>query len=183
MDTESDFDFNFCDSDRPATPTEPVEAAAKASEELLPMKSKGRYKEVYNNYQKWKESKKATSDSERVVLVYIIEMTNVKNKKGENPKASTLWARFSMLKATLKIFANFDISTYAKVTAFLERKSDGYVPKKAHVFTNEEIQNFLDSAPDVAWLHVKVTSLFQCYFSFLIHLYMAGRLRVLHVWC
>jgi hypothetical protein len=45
-----------------------------------------------------------------------------------NKKPTTLWAHYSMLKATLKIFAKVDIETYVKVTAMLKRKSHGYVP-------------------------------------------------------
>ncbi|KAL6958262.1 hypothetical protein U1Q18_045617 [Sarracenia purpurea var. burkii] len=43
-----------------------------------------------------------------------------------------------MLKSTLNINENVDISKYAKVIAFLKRKGDGYKPTKAKVFTEEE---------------------------------------------
>lgn len=155
--TDSDVELNF-EFDRPATPMDLVEAADEASKETVPEKSKSRYEEAYKKYLEWKESKNATSNSERVILAYISEMANTPNKKNEKPKPSTLWARYSMLKAMMKVSLNIDISTYAKVTAYLKRKADGYEPKKAKNFTEAEIQNFLDGAPDVLWLDVKVNS-------------------------
>lgn len=164
--TDSDVELD-CELDRPATPMDLVEAAGEASKEILPSKSKARYEEVYNNYLKWKEGKNATSNSENVVLAYISEMANTPNKKNEKSKPSTLWARYSMLKATMKIFTNIDISTYHKVTAYLKWKGAGYEPKKANVFTETQIQNLLDSALDVvAWLDVKVNSVLSALFFY-----------------
>ncbi|KAJ6638133.1 hypothetical protein Bhyg_10866 [Pseudolycoriella hygida] len=159
MDSDDDFVVNY--SERPGTPIELVQSAAKANQELLPTKSKNRYEEAYNSYEKWKGSKGATSNSETVLLAYISEMANTKN---EYLKPTTLWARYSMLKAMLNILQKVDISSYATVTAFLKRKSDGYVPKKARVFTEIEIQQFLDSASDEVWLDVKVVCVF-CMFG------------------
>lgn len=167
-DSVSDSDFD----ERAGTPVELIEAAAEANGDLLPFKSKGRYQKVYDDYIKWKESKKATSNSERVVVSYFSEMA--KSKK----KPTTLWSHYSMLKATLKVFVKVDIATYVSVTAMLKRKSHGYLPKKAKVFSEAELQQFLDNAPDVAWLDVKVTSLFKIFFSSLTHLFMTGRFGI-----
>lgn len=101
----------------------------------------------------------AISNSERVVVAYFAEMAT-------NCLSSTLWARFSMLKSVMKINDGIDISTYAKLNALLKKKAEGYVPKKAEIFTEAEMQRFIDSAPDVVWLDVKVTSLFTCEISF-----------------
>ena len=154
-DSESDSDL-VVESERPGTPTELVEAASKADLELLPAKSRTRYMDTYNLFQAWKTAKNATSNSETVVFAYLSEMANTKNKKNECLKPSTLWARYSMLKATMNIYDKVDIGTYGKLTAFLKRKSTGYVPLKAKIFTENEIQRFLDIAPDVLWLDVKV---------------------------
>lgn len=153
MHNESDSDFEF--DERAGTPVDLIEAAAEASEDLLPSKSKERYQKVYDDYIKWKQTKKATSDSERVVVAYFNEMIK------SNKKPTTIWAQYSMLKATLKIFDKVNIETYQILSAVLKKKSRGYVPKKAITFSEEEIQTFLDNAPDVAWLDVKVTSLLQ----------------------
>lgn len=184
-DTDLNVEFDFEFDSRPGTPTEIVEAAEEANKQLLPLKSKDRYNDVYKNYQKWKELTKVNSNSERVILAYFSQMANVKNtKNNENTKASTLWSRYSMLRSTMAIFDGVDISTYAKLKAFLKRKSEGYEAKKAKTFTEQQIQNFLDGAPDVVWLDVKVTSIFPRAFSSLIVLprYLSGGLRFLHVW-
>lgn len=93
-DTDSDVDIpiNFDSSIRPNTPTDLVEVALAANQELLPMKSKDRYTEVYDKYQKWKESKNATFNSETVVLAYMSEMANSKNKKNKNHIPTKLFA-------------------------------------------------------------------------------------------
>lgn len=151
IDLEIDSDFD-CDLDeRAGTPIELIEAAAEANENILPLKSKARYMKVYNDYMKWKLTKKATSNSERVVVSYFSKMAK------SDKKPTTFWAVYSMLKATLRIFHKVNIETYATLSAMLKIKSHGYVPKKAKTFSEAEMQHFLESAPDVAWLDVKVT--------------------------
>lgn len=62
-----------------------------------------------------------------------------------------------MLKSTLNIYNGIiDISTYVKLTGFLKRQSEGYRPKKAKVFTEDEMHLFITEAPDEEWLDVKV---------------------------
>lgn len=75
-------------------------------------------------------------------------------------KASTLWSNFSMIKASLQIKNNVDISKYYKLIAFLKRKSVGYRPKKSKIFTSEQINTFLNEAPDTKYLMIKVASIF-----------------------
>lgn len=149
IDATFDSDEIYSD-ERPGTPVEIIETAAEASADLLPAKSKGRYQKVYDNFQKWKSVKKATSNSERVVLSYLSELEK------SNKKPTILWATYSMLKSTLKLYDKIDIEKYSSVTAMLKKFSHGYVPKKALTFTEEEVQDFLDNAPDVIWLDVKV---------------------------
>lgn len=106
-----------CDLDqRSGTSVELIEAAGEASKDLLPSKSKDRYQKEYDNFQKWKSTKAAMSNSERVVIPYFTEM-------GKKNSPSTLWARYSMLKATMKIYDNVDISTYPSLSAMLKKKS------------------------------------------------------------
>jgi hypothetical protein len=63
--------------------------------------------------------KKNKSFSESVVLGYMSEQAKVQ-------KSSTLWSRYSMLKASLVVKNNVDISKYCKLVAFLKRQSVGY---------------------------------------------------------
>lgn len=61
-------------------------------------------------------------------------------------KASSLWSLYSMLKSTLKINENIDISTYTKLLAFLKRQNENYLPKKSKVLSMENIKQFLNVA-------------------------------------
>lgn len=140
--------FDFESIHRPGTPMELIEAAA--ADNLLPSKSKTRYQQTYNNFLQWKEMKGATSSSERVLMAYFEEMAG-------KCLPTTLWARYSMLKSTMKINERVDISTYPQLVPMLKNKSKGHVTKQAKSFTEIEVQTFIDNAPDVAWLDVKVT--------------------------
>lgn len=84
----------------------------------------------------------------------------------QRKKPSSLWAQYSMLKSTLKIYDRVDIEKYATLTAMLKQNSHGYEPKQAKTFTDSEAQQFLDNAPDDMWLDVKVTSLFLNFYFF-----------------
>lgn len=68
----SDFDSDFnCNLDNwSGTPDELIEIAAEAGKDLLPTKSEKRYQKVYENFEQWKTSKGATSNSERLVDAY-----------------------------------------------------------------------------------------------------------------
>ncbi|KAG4074943.1 hypothetical protein HA402_009368 [Bradysia odoriphaga] len=127
---------------RPGTPDELVNAADEASKDLLPSKSKDRYQQVYNNFQKWKA---------------------VKNAMGVKSAPSTLWAQYSMLKSTMKIYDSVDISKYASLIAYLKKKYKGHVPKKAKILTEQELRTFIETAPDVAWLDVKIACIFAIF--------------------
>lgn len=71
-------------------------------------------------------------------------------------KSSTLWANYSMLKATLSIRHNVDISKYLKLRALLKRQADGYKLKKSKILTKEQINKFIQEAPDKECLMIKV---------------------------
>ncbi|KAJ3655878.1 hypothetical protein Zmor_014987 [Zophobas morio] len=140
----SDEDTSVC------TPPEiRKEASNVQCNQLLPQKSKEFYLKVYAQFKDWCKIKKVAKVSENVLLVYMEE-------KAKNKKASSLWATFSMLKQTLKLKENVDISKYYKVIAFLKRKNDSYTPKKAAVFEKHQITKFILEAPDEIFLSSKV---------------------------
>lgn len=140
----SDEDTSVC------TPPEiRKEASNVQCDQLLPQKSKEFYLKVYAQFKDWCKIKKVAKVSENVLLVYMEE-------KAKNKKASSLWATFSMLKQTLKLKENVDISKYYKVIAFLKRKNDSYTPKKAAVFEKHQITKFILEAPDEIFLSSKV---------------------------
>ncbi len=63
---------------------------------------------------------------------------------------------YSMLKTTLRINDNLDISKFTTLLAFLKKKNAGFKPLKTTLFTEEQIEKFINDAPDDRWLDVKV---------------------------
>ncbi|XP_074026011.1 uncharacterized protein [Leptinotarsa decemlineata] len=71
-------------------------------------------------------------------------------------KPSSIWAIYSMLRKTLNVKKNLDISKYSKLRASLKHKSDGYKSKKSSTLTSEQINQFIKEAPDSKYLFSKV---------------------------
>lgn len=120
-----------------------------ASEIAIPAKSIGRYNQIYTQFQKWKASKDITSNSEAILMTYFEEL-------GINKLSTSLYSSYSMLKATMIINDSVDIASYHMLTKYLKEKSVGHKPKRAKIFTEDEIERFIKEAPDEAWLDVKV---------------------------
>jgi hypothetical protein len=137
------------ESDTEVIPHEISEAAKAATYELLPVKSRERYEVVYNLFKKWCHVKSVSVINEEVILAYLLE-------KSKTLKPSSLWSNYSMLKSTINVKKNIDISRYSKVIAFLKRKSVGYKVKKSRVLNKEEIDKFLSEADDNSYLMIKV---------------------------
>jgi hypothetical protein len=104
------------------------EAARPYCDNLLPSVSRERYEKVFREFEAWCNRKKVKQITEEVVLVYIRE-------KSKTCKPSTWWSHNSMLKATLKLKRDINISKHNKVNSFMKRTSTGYKPKKSRVFT------------------------------------------------
>lgn len=126
-----------------------LELDASATESSLPDKSKGKYEAVYKNFVAWQATQKTKSFSENVLLIYF-------NEQAKKYKSSTLWAFYSMLKSTLNIYHNVHIENYTKLLTFLKCKSVGHRPKKAKIFTPDEVNKFIKEAPDDSFLMTKV---------------------------
>uniref|UniRef100_A0A6P7FPS2 Uncharacterized protein LOC114332592 n=1 Tax=Diabrotica virgifera virgifera TaxID=50390 RepID=A0A6P7FPS2_DIAVI len=60
-----------------------------------------------------------------------------------------------MLRAVLNFRHNVDISKYVKLRAFLKRQNVGYQAKKSSVFSEADIDTFLNNAP-IEYLPQKV---------------------------
>ncbi|KAJ8912828.1 hypothetical protein NQ315_014411 [Exocentrus adspersus] len=60
------------------------------------------------------------------------------------------WRKKKQLKKMLSVKENVDISR------FHQHKSTGYKPKKSRVFAREDLEKFLDTAPDVNYLLLKI---------------------------
>ncbi|XP_050302263.1 uncharacterized protein LOC126740331 [Anthonomus grandis grandis] len=130
-----------------------TEAVNAASLELLPIKSRNKYNYAYSRFMDYRTNKNVTSFSENVVMAYFLEL-------GSKINSSTLWANYSMLKATLAIRHDVDISEYSKLRAFLKQQAHAYKPKKSKILTKEEINKFIQEAPDKEYLMIKVAVIF-----------------------
>jgi hypothetical protein len=61
-----------------------------------------------------------------------------------------------MVKTTLNLKNGINIEKVSKLRAFLKRQNDGYTPKKSRVLTKEQVDRFLNFAPDNKYLMMKV---------------------------
>lgn len=65
-----------------------------------------------------------------------------------------------MIKSSALFKNGVDVSKYFKVKAYLKRKSQGYRPKKSKILTQEQVERFMNEAPDEKYLMVKVATIF-----------------------
>lgn len=61
-----------------------------------------------------------------------------------------------MLRTTISIRQNEDISKFYKLQALLKRYNQGYVPKKSKILELGEMEKFLKEAPNSDFLATKV---------------------------
>lgn len=134
-------------SDSDELSAELIAAAESLSNDTIPTTSKERYLKTYNVFQQWKKTNNVKTTSEMVLKAYF-------HKMAENKKPTSLWAYHSMLKAMIRIKENIDIGVYHEVNAFLKKKSRGYRPVKAKVFTESEMHRFILQTDDSTWLDV-----------------------------
>ena len=69
---------------------------------------------------------------------------------------STLFSRYSMLKAGIQTYDNINISTYKSLIAFLKKRNVGFIPKKSKTLTAEDITRLCNETDDPDWLVIKV---------------------------
>lgn len=122
------------------------------SQDFFPEKSRRHYQMVYNSFTEWRQANDTVSFSEDTFLAYFKDMT-------KKYKSSTLLTHYSMLKSALNSKHNINIEPYARVRAFLKRHSEGYQPRKSQAFTEDEINKFINKAPDYRYLAIKVGSI------------------------
>jgi len=148
MDPDSDISEN--ENMELCTPPELVEEANAARNAVLPEKSSARYKQVYDKFIKWQQSRNISNlFTENILLAYFNQMSTSKSP-------NTLWACYSMLRCIINMKHKVDISKFQNLISFLKNKGKNYVPKKAKVFTNTEIEQFFKDAPDGSYLDTKV---------------------------
>lgn len=123
--------------------------------DLLPTRTKAIYETCYKGFNRWKKSAKLSGISEAILMEYF-------EKLSKQYKPGTLWAQYSMLKSTLRIHEQIDISPYRDLTAFIKKQAYGVVAQKSRTLTAEEFKRFLREAPNDQYLLTKVimTSLY-----------------------
>lgn len=137
------------DDELSSTPPNLIDAANSVISNLLPDKSRRQYENAYQQFKEWCEANKARKTSENVLLAYFAE-------KSKKLKSSTLWAIYSMLKATLNVKENVDLKKFTKLVPYLKKLSVGNHPKKSKVLTREEVNQFIREADDETYLMAKV---------------------------
>ena len=146
MDTDEDLSQFFDE------PYDLEGAVAAAEQKILPTKSKGVYDKAYLTYKTWQKDRKLPQTTEKVLLAYF-DSYLVGVMKYKPP---TLWNNYSKLKTMLNAYENIDIQPFRKLQGFLKKMGQGYEAKKAKVFTQKQLETFFNTAPDEAWLDVKV---------------------------
>ena len=131
------------------TPPELQNVANIAKNSTLPDKSKNRYIQCYRVFQEWKSSKNCEVITENVILAYFHHLS-------EKKAPPTLWSIYSMLRKMLDLKDNIKIDQYHSLISFIKNKNKGYVAKQAEVFSEENIANFMQNAPNDIYLATKV---------------------------
>lgn len=108
------------------------------------------YLRTYNNLEIWKKSNNMTGWSEDVLLMYFEDV-----KKLYSP--ITMNAIFTRLQLMMKKYHKINIDCYDKVMKFLKQNEQGYKAKKTSFFKANEIQKFIETAPDYIYLPQKVS--------------------------
>lgn len=133
------------------TPPEVASVANVASLSLLPEKSRNLYEKTYSEFISWCNEKRITRYSESVLLAYFSNIV-------DRGLIASLWPKYSMLRSTLILKKDIDISKFNKLIMFIKRQRVGYVPKKSKVFEKEHVQKFISDAPDELFLMTKVSN-------------------------
>lgn len=120
--------------------------------ELLPEKSRTVYFTEYDRFVSWRAEQDSKVVDEDYVSRYFEHLSTMF-------QPSSLWAKFSMLRATLIFKESIDISKFYKLKKFLKEKNEGFERKKSKVFTEEEIRKFMQEAPDKKYLIHKLVTI------------------------
>lgn len=138
------------DEELSCTPPEIREIAQISISNLIPTKSKHVYDKQYIKFEKWCREKKVTKITENALLAYF-------ELQRHNYKSSTLWSMYSMLRCSLNLHQNVDISKFNKLHALLKQASVGYVPKKSKILEEDNINKFINEADNELYLAMKVS--------------------------
>lgn len=139
------------------------EAKLIIENDTLPKKSCDRYLLNYNNYKTWLEkNSNSLSDSDEHNLVVYFQ------KLKDKLSPPTLWSVWSMLRKTLNVKDNINITNFLNLKALIKNNMKGYVPRKAYTFRWNQIMTFMESASDQIYLAYKVIIIYILLFIFIL---------------
>jgi hypothetical protein len=78
-----------------------LEEAEEATLQLLPAKSREHYEKVFSEFNEWKEKRWVMAINEEVLLSYFLNLKKY--------VISSMWSKYWMLKATIKVYKNINI--------------------------------------------------------------------------
>ncbi|XP_014226996.1 uncharacterized protein LOC106652510 [Trichogramma pretiosum] len=108
-----------------------------------------RYRQEFGIFQIWLKSQEANTVDEELLLAYFKEISSEYNPL-------TLKSKYSMLKNMIKSSYDIDIGEYEQLKTYLNDIAAGCKVVKTKVFTSEQIQRFLDEAPNEQFLLAKI---------------------------
>lgn len=123
--------------------------------QMGPKKSLPEYEKAYIKFKAWLAGfpEEFETIDEDMLLVYFQHRLDV-----EHAAPSTLWPLYSKLKTILQRDHDVDISKFSVLRKFCKDAEKGHIPKRAHVFTDENLIKFISDAPDQVFLLHKVRS-------------------------
>ncbi|KAJ8912672.1 hypothetical protein NQ315_011031 [Exocentrus adspersus] len=130
-----------------------LKKAKKATQNLLPKKSKEVYSSEYEKFINWMTENCVEHISETVLLGYFSDLS-------EKFSPSSLWSKYSIVKKTLMVNKNINIANYHKLIEYLKQGSKGYQPKKSKTLSRENVLKFIHEAPNETFLMKKVALIF-----------------------
>lgn len=133
-------------------PANILEAADSARLDLLPEKSKICYEKEYRLFCEWRVREQIQGAWETVLLAYFVKLSN-------EYSPSSLWPKYSMLRACLELKERVEIDKYGALIRFIKKKNVGHRVKKSKVLTREQVKEFVCTAPDKEFLMMKVAFL------------------------
>jgi hypothetical protein len=137
--------------------TNSMTISTAVKDELWECKSVKVYNTWIERYQRWKEKEELTDfvDDGNAVLNFMVQMK-------ENYQASTLWQGCSALKKWIKLKNGPDISNCQLLKDFLKKCSSEHNPKKAAVFDEDALGDFIvladASSEMIVWMVVAIIS-------------------------
>lgn len=134
-------------------------SSSEIIEEINSIESKKRYEDHWKNFIEYAEIGNNEPDEDNFIQ-YFDYLRNTKNYA-----ASTMWTNYSMINKMFQLKFGKKLQLYPRLKMQLKSYEKGYSRRKASIFTKEEIELFLTSAPDTDKYVYMKTAVVMCYFG------------------